>query len=148
MAKNKTMKNIQPSILIVDRDASARDMLATFLAGRYSCTVAATAEKAIGLLTFSPFDLVITDRDLPGVSGLALCQYVKKYRPDTTVILMSARVTQWQRTVAGWLGVFDCIKKPCDFAGLSDLVESALKGDEHQQGDERTESVEGAYQPV
>ena len=120
--------------------------MAASLAGRYSCTAVAAAEKAIGLLTFSPFDLVITDRALPGMSGLALCQYIHKYRPGTTVILMSGKITQWQRTVAGWLGVFDCIKKPCDLLSLSDLTESALKSEAPQHGIKTAESVEGAYQ--
>jgi DNA-binding NtrC family response regulator len=140
------MKNKQTSILIVDNDASICKMLTTFLESRYSCTTASTAEKAISLLTFGTFDLVITDRELPGVSGLALCQFIKKTRPDTAVILISERITQWHKTVAEWLGVFDCIRRPCNFQSLPELVARALQSKAHNNGIEIRESVENVYQ--
>lgn len=132
--------------MIVDSDSSAREKLAAFLASEYSCTTAASAEEAIGLLTFSPFDLVITDRELPGVSGLALCQFVQRTRPDTAVILMSERVTSWYRSVAERLGVFECIGRPCNLLSLPDLIESALHSKIHKSGSETGESVDSVYQ--
>ncbi|MFY9553525.1 MAG: response regulator [Blastocatellia bacterium] len=120
------MKNKQTSILIVDNQAPTRQKLAAFLASEHSCATAATAEEAMGLLSFCPFDLVITDRELSGASGLALCQFIQRARPDTPVILMSKRITPWQRSVAERLGVFDCIGKPCSLLSLPDLIERAL----------------------
>jgi DNA-binding NtrC family response regulator len=140
------MKNKQTSILIVDDDVSTREMLVTFLSSRYSCTTAASAEKAIGLLTFWPFDLVITAQELPGVSGLALCQSVRKLRPDTAVILMYETISSWHRTVAEWLGVLDCIKKPCDLLFLLKLIEHALLSGAQTDGLEINEPVESVHQ--
>jgi len=140
------MKNKQISILIVDNDASTRERLATFLASEYCCTTAATAEEAIGLLTFCPFDLVITDRELPGVSGLELCQFVQKLRPDTAVILISERITPWHRSVAERLRVFDCIWRPCNLLSLPDLIESALLSKAHKNDFQTSKTAESAYQ--
>lgn len=140
------MKNKQSSILIVDNDALTREKLATFLGSGYRCTTAAAAEEAIGLLTFWPFDLVITDRELPGVSGLALCQFVQRTPADTTVFLMSDRITAWHRSVAEKLGVFACIQKPCNLLSLPDLIERALPTKAHKSDFRISESVESVYQ--
>ena len=140
------MKKTQTSMLIVDNDSSTRDRVSAFLASEYRCTTAATAEEAIGLLTFCPFDLVIIDRELPGVSGLALCQFLQRTRPDTAVILMSERITPWQRSVAERLGVFACIEKPCNLLSLPDLIESALLTKAHKNDFETSKSAESVYQ--
>lgn len=140
------MKNKQSSILIVDNDALTRERLATFLASGYRCTTAATAEQAIGLLTFSPFALVITDRELPGVSGLALCQFVQNEHADTIVVLMSERITAWHRSVAERLGVFACIEKPCNLLSLPDLIERALPKRAHKSGFRINEPLESVHQ--
>ena len=132
-------------MLIVDNDSSTRDKLASFLAGRYSCTTAATAEEAIGLLTFRPVNLVITDRELPGVSGLTLCQFIHRTQPDTTVILMSERITPWHKSTAERVGVFDCIRTPCNLLRLTDLIERALLSKAHRDGFEISKSAENVY---
>ena len=140
------MKNKQTSILIVDNDASRREKLATSLVSGYRCTTAATGEEAIGLLTFCPFDLVITDRELPGVSGLALCQFVQRTRPDTAVILMSERITPWHRSVAERLGVFECIGWPSNLLSVPNLIESALLPKAHKNDFEISKAAESASQ--
>jgi DNA-binding NtrC family response regulator len=138
--------NKQTSILIVDNDALTRERLATFLASGYRCTTTATAEEAIGLLTFCSFDLVLTGRELPGISGLALSQFLQRTRPDTTVILMSERITPWHRSVAKRFGVFDCIGRPCNLLILPDLIQRALLSKSHSNDLEISKSAESVYQ--
>src|SRR5512139_3180718 len=104
------MNKEQASMMIVDNDALTRERLAAFLASEYRCTTVAGAEEAIGLLNFWPFDLVITVLELPGFSGLALCQFMQRTRPDTRIILLSDGITPWQRSVAEELGVFACVR--------------------------------------
>lgn len=132
--------------MIVENDALTRQRLAAFLASEYRCATVATAEEAIGLLNFWPFDLVITVRELPGLSGLALCQFIQRTRPDTTVILLSDRITPWHRTVAKGLGVFACLSRPCNLLTLPDLIESALLSRAHENDSAFSESVELVYQ--
>jgi DNA-binding NtrC family response regulator len=146
MRKNRAMKNKQISILIVDNDTVTCKRLVTFLDSEYRCTAAATAEEAIVLLNFCPFDLIIIDRELPGVSGLALCQFLQRTRPDTAIILMSERITPWQRSVAESLGVFACIGKPCNLLRLPDLIESELLKKTEKHDLETSKSAERVFQ--
>lgn len=140
------MSNKNTSILVVAKDLSTRERLSSFLGSGYSCATSATAEQAIALLTHRSFDLVITDRELPGVSGLALCQFIQKTRPGTAVILMSGRISQWHRTVAEWLGVFDCITMPCNLLALLELIERSLLSRMHENVLDISESVEAVHQ--
>ncbi|HEY7545518.1 MAG TPA: response regulator, partial [Blastocatellia bacterium] len=114
------------SILIVDAEGSTREYLATVLSDQYRCQTAATAEKAMGLLTFNSFDLVITDVKLQSISGLALCHFIRKTRPGTAVILVSEKNGGWHKSVAEQLGALDFIMKPCDSMNLRKAVERAL----------------------
>ena len=140
------MNKTQTSMLIVDNDSSTRDRVSAFLASEYRCTTAATAEEAIGLLTFCRFGLVIIDLELPGISGLALCQFLQRTRSDTPVILMSERTTAWQRSVAERLGVFACIEKPCNLLSLPDLIERALPKRAHRSDFRINEPLESVHQ--
>jgi DNA-binding NtrC family response regulator len=146
MEKNKAMKSKQTAILIVDNDPVTCERLATVLTSGYRSTTAASAEEAIGLLTFSSFALVITDRELPAVSGLALCQFVQKTRPDTAVILMAEEITPWHRSIADRLGVFACIEKPCNLLSLPDLIERALPKKAHKSDFRISEPPESVHQ--
>ena len=90
------MRNKQTAIWIIDNDPLTRERVTAFISSEYRCTSVASAEEARELLTFSSFDLVITERDLRGRSGLALCQFVKRARPDKPTILMAEEITAWQ----------------------------------------------------
>jgi DNA-binding NtrC family response regulator len=114
------------SILIVGADQTIGDKLTAQLGGRYKCLNAATAEKAVVLLGFHRFNLVITDERLPNMSGLALCDFVKRTCPGTSVIITSSRNSGWQKTVAEQLGAFDYVPKPIDPSSLCKVIERAL----------------------
>jgi DNA-binding NtrC family response regulator len=114
------------SILIVDADRTIGENLASQLGGRYRCSNAPTAEKAVGLLNFHHFNLVITNERLPNMSGLALCDFVKRTCPGTSVIVMSSKNGVWQRTVAKRLGAFDYVSKVSEPSKLLQVIEQAL----------------------
>ena len=134
------MDSKETSILIVDAEESPRNHLASVLSDQYSCQTAATAEKAMGLLTFNRFDLVITDVKLQNISGLALCHFIRRTRPGTVVILISEKNGSWHKSVAEQLGVLDFIIKPCDPMNLREAVERAMlrpTSDEKERTDQR-----------
>lgn len=79
------------SILIVDDDKSYRSILsAVFSDGSYTVSTAEDGQDALNILERNPFDLIITDLQMPKVDGLSLIQAVKSRFPDTRVLVMSA----------------------------------------------------------
>jgi CheY-like chemotaxis protein len=80
-------------ILLVDDDASLLQMLEDGI-GMFctDCQVTSTTDSlsALEKLRLQPFDLVLTDYDMPGMNGLELAQTVRQALPNTRVVLMSA----------------------------------------------------------
>lgn len=115
------------AILIVDDDQNTRDGLLMLLSKDHNCIAAATAEEAMRLLVAKPFNLLLTDINLPGASGLELCRLVHRLSPDTVVIVLSGMTDIRYRIEAMRQGTLYYMEKPVDLEKLSTLVESALK---------------------
>ena len=78
-------------ILIVDDDASVRDVIGVLLTEEgYDCLSAPGAEKALDAARESEFHLVISDVKMPGKDGVWLLDRLRKEHPDTAVVMLSA----------------------------------------------------------
>jgi CheY-like chemotaxis protein len=78
------------SILVVDDDSVIRELLSHWLSDDgIHVETADTAAEALALTLHRPFDLVVSDVNMPRDSGLDLVSYLRKYRPALPVILMS-----------------------------------------------------------
>ena len=64
-------ERIKCRILIVDDEREITEILADLLSCDFHCTVAGSAEEALTRLRDNPFELVISDITMPGMSGLA-----------------------------------------------------------------------------
>jgi two-component system NtrC family sensor kinase len=113
-------------ILIVDDEDSARQLFADCLGARYLCTTAANAEEAFAHLARESYALVLTDVNMPGLSGIELLRQIVVRYPDTAVVIISA-IDRTQRVIdAVHLGAFNYLIKPCDLDVLEICVERAL----------------------
>ena len=121
------MKANHISILIVDDDEPAREVLESFLRDEYRCLTAASAEEAVGLLAEMRFNLVITDLEMPGASGLKLCQIIKQTIPETIVLIVSGMRDKRYQVEARQQGAFDYLTKPVDLSLLSRTIKCALR---------------------
>ncbi|MBV9960307.1 MAG: response regulator [Acidobacteria bacterium] len=115
------------SILIVDDEASIRDLFACYLGDRYVCVTACDAPEALAHLARQPFALVISDVHMPGLSGIELLRKITEQFPDTAVVMISG-VDRMQRVMdALRLGAYDYLVKPCELDVLGHGVERALE---------------------
>ena len=113
-------------VLIVDDDESIQTLFAVCLGERYACATAGNAKEALEALAREDFALVITDVQMPGLSGIELLRQIIARYPDTAVILVSG-VDRSQRVLdAMRLGASDYLIKPCDLDVLELSVERAL----------------------
>jgi two-component system NtrC family sensor kinase len=114
-------------ILIVDDEDSVRRMFAACLGERYLCATARDAQEALMRLASADYALVITDVQMPGLSGIELLRRVVEHFPETAVIMASG-VQRSQRVLdALRLGAYDYLIKPCDLDVLEMSVERALE---------------------
>ena len=100
-------------VLLVDDNASVLRFLASaFSSNGCPVTPAATAEQALEQLSDDPYDLVVSDIKMPGLSGLDLLRAVKGKQPDTPVVLITG-VPSVNSAVFGLRhGAYDYLPKP------------------------------------
>jgi excisionase family DNA binding protein len=100
-------------ILVVDDEASIRDLLAKTLAlAEYDVDVAPDGRSALERLRTLPYDLLITDLKMPGIDGLAVIREGRRYRPDIPVIIITGFSTEASAIEAINLGVSGYLIKP------------------------------------
>jgi len=114
-------------ILIVEDDECLRGLFVESLRDRYECFTASNAQEALDLLAHQEFALVISDVQMPGLSGIELLRKIISSFPDVAVVIVSG-VDRSQRVIdALRLGAFDYLIKPCDLDVLQLSVEGALE---------------------
>ena len=113
-------------ILIIDDDEQVRTLLEELLRDEYECVVVASAEEALAVLNEEDFDLVISDINMGGISGLELVPRVLKDTPDTVVVMISGQQTIDSAIEAMRVGAFDYITKPLDLRHVQAAVRRAL----------------------
>ncbi len=102
-------------ILVIEDDQVVRSVFENLLPGEgYDTDVVADAEEGLKLLAAQPYDLIVSDIVLPGMSGIELCRRVKELQPDLEVIVMTAYANMESVLAAIKAGVYDYMVKPFD----------------------------------
>lgn len=121
------MNNSRPKLLIIDDDEQVRGLLYDVLRADYNCTRAASGEAALNVLEHGTFDLVVSDINMTGLSGLELVPLIHQQAPDTVVIMISGQQTIDFAIEALRAGAFDYVTKPFDLRQVHAAVQRALK---------------------
>lgn len=112
-------------LLVVDDDASVREMLARVLLGEgYSVQTAANGTEALDIAAAQPFDLVLLDLTMPGKNGWDTFARLRAENPLLAVIIITARPNQFFTAVGAGVGAL--LEKPLDFPKLLETVSSLL----------------------
>jgi len=115
-------------ILIVEDDPTVGESLSNLLKKRgYEILLASHGREALNRFRQEIVDLVITDLVMPKMDGIELLENIKRLRPETEVIVISAQGTIEKAVQAMKLGAFDFIEKPINPRVISLLVERALE---------------------
>ncbi len=120
--------NEQYRVLIVDDDASVREILTTKLAHLgYQCRTATGADHALAALERESIHLVLSDIMMPGLSGIDLLKRLVRGYPDTAAVMLTAAADTQMAVQAMKLGAYDYITKPFNLEELAVHVEKALE---------------------
>jgi diguanylate cyclase (GGDEF)-like protein len=113
-------------ILVLDDETHIRKILCETLSENYNCQPASSAEEGIRILKEKEFDLVISDINMPGISGLEMVPQILALNPDTVVIMMSGAQAIDTAIDALRVGAFDYLTKPFDLRHVEAAVRRAL----------------------
>jgi len=116
-----------PHILVVDDDNRLRELLRKYLTDKgFRVTAAADAKQARERLAGLAFDLIVCDIMMPGESGLALTQSLR--RESSVPILLLTAMSEAQHRIAGLeQGADDYLAKPFEPRELVLRIQSVLR---------------------
>ncbi len=102
-----------PRVLVVDDEASIRELLSKTLAlAEYEVDTARDGRAAIERLRLGHYDLLIADLKMPGIDGLSLIREAKRLKADLPVIIITGFSTESSAIEAVNLGVSGYLTKP------------------------------------
>ena len=117
-----------PHILLVDDDLSVRQLLAESLGlFGHKCSVACSATEALEALARERFDLVLTDIQMPSISGTELLAIIRSKYPDIDVVMITAVMDVETAIRAMRNGASDYITKPFNIEQVQITVDRALE---------------------
>ncbi len=116
------MESAAFTILLIDDEEDIRFMLENALEGQgYKVVTAQSAEDAVAKLSSNQINLVLSDIELPGMSGLELLTQIKMTYPNLPVILMTGKGYSMNEALLD--GADEYIKKPFEIHDLFEVIE-------------------------
>ena len=116
----------EQTILIVEDEPDIRDGVRILLAGEgYRILEAENGAKALQVFS-SEVDLVILDVMMPGMSGLRVCEELRK-KSTVPILFLTAKAQESDKLVGLTAGGDDYLGKPFSFAELSARVRALLR---------------------
>jgi response regulator RpfG family c-di-GMP phosphodiesterase len=114
-------------ILIVDDDASVRDVISVLLQEEgYECRTASSAEAALEISAADAPPLVISDMKMPGRDGIWLLEAFRERYPETAVIMLTGYGDTEAAVDCLRRGAVDYLLKPPKLTDLIRAIERAL----------------------
>lgn len=115
-------------ILVVDDEESIREFLEIMLKKEnYEVTTAEDGLRAKEILTKKSFDMVISDMQMPNVTGIELLKFVRENYPDVVFMMITAFGTTETAVDAMKMGAYDYVTKPFKIDEVRLNIANALR---------------------
>jgi DNA-binding response OmpR family regulator len=115
-------------ILLVEDERKVASFVARALReNAYAVDVTETGERALELAQDNPYDLILLDVRLPGISGTEVCQRLRQAGVHTPILILTARTLVEQRVEGLDAGADDYLTKPFALAELTARVRALIR---------------------
>ena len=115
-------------ILIIEDERDLLDnILAYLVSGDFICESASSRAEAMDKLSGFDYDVVVLDIMLPDGSGLQILEYLKQDKPDTGVLIISAKNSLDDRLKGLDLGADDYLTKPFHLSELNARIRAIFR---------------------
>jgi CheY-like chemotaxis protein len=115
-------------ILIVDDEENVTLMLQEGLEQLPACEImtATGGEQALQLFEQQPFDLVITDYNMPEVDGLTLATHIRRSYPQTSIVMLTGYANDRLRKQAAEVSIQRVLDKPIKLKEICRVASETL----------------------
>ena len=112
-------------VLVADDSSTMRKIILRSLqaVGVTDTTEAADGDEAVNLFSSGEFDMVLTDWNMPGKSGLEVTQEIRKQNADVPIIMVTTEAEKARVMEAIQAGVSDYLVKPFTADTLREKLE-------------------------
>jgi two-component system response regulator AtoC len=115
-------------VLIIDDDQSMIELAEFHLQAQgYETGRAETGEEGLKLVEGSHFEVILTDLQLPDLSGMEVVKRLKELSPESEIIMISGHASVSKAVEATKAGAFYFVEKPIEFDELMVLIEKAVE---------------------
>ncbi|MET0342627.1 MAG: sigma-54 dependent transcriptional regulator [Polyangiales bacterium] len=129
-------------ILLVEDDAALRRSLSVGLGDHdFEVHASASGAEALSALAARDFDVLLTDLNMPGMDGLALCRRAVEERPDIPVVVITAFGNLDTAIAAMRAGAYDFITKPVELDAVALVLDRAAQHKSLREEVKRLRSV-------
>ena len=121
-------RHVEPLVVGVDDDLQVRESLEALMSSAgLTCQVFASAKEFLGSKLLSQTTCLIVDVRMSEMDGLALQREIRRQRPETPIVFISAHYDEELRRRALAEGAIDFFYKPFDAARLLRTIENTSK---------------------
>jgi DNA-binding NtrC family response regulator len=120
--------NDRPRALIVDDEPAECELVRDALShAGFEALSAQSPGRALDLLANRPFDVVLTDLNMPGMNGTELCRRINEIAPHMPVVLVTAFGSIDSAVDAMRAGAYDFLTKPFDVDAVALVLRRAVE---------------------
>jgi EAL domain-containing protein (putative c-di-GMP-specific phosphodiesterase class I)/ActR/RegA family two-component response regulator len=124
----RSVRAESPRVLVVDDDIVLLRSYARMLASHgYRVETAISGEAAVVAVAAGPFDVILSDIDMPGMSGIELLKHVRRVDLDVPLVLITGNPSLETATQAIEQGALRYLVKPVQIGALADVVGEAVR---------------------
>jgi CheY-like chemotaxis protein len=131
------MSTITYKILLVDDNPINRDLATRLLEKRgHKITTAENGKEAVDRFLDEPFDVILMDLEMPGISGIEAARQIRAKEKAssintpayTPIIAMTAHDEESEKTACLVVGMDGFITKPIDIKSLNQTIQEIVEG--------------------
>lgn len=122
-------------ILVIDDERSARLLLERVLtrAGHHVVLVD-NGEQGLDRLARESFDLIISDKNLPGIDGIEVLRLARQKHPLLQGVIITGFPTPETKSAAKDLGIFAYVAKPFGILDILGVCDAAISSARNEAG--------------
>lgn len=115
-------------VLVVEDDKDIAHLIGLHLqdAG-YEIELQSNGEDGLNEALSGNYDLLVLDVMLPGLDGFEICRHVREKKPETLVLMLTAKSSELDRVLGLELGADDYLTKPFSLRELQARVKALLR---------------------